>query len=357
MKHLFFLIFLALLALSSCKDSPTVGKGGRPGQPVTGKVGEILVVCDNSIWESEIKAHLDTNLTRYIMPYWPDVATFTLIHKDESKFNQGVKRVRNVLFLTIDPLYQGTQASMHKQLDLYALDQMVVEITAKDQDQLLSFCKKGLKTVHSIFDDIEWRRIMNYYNTEPNQNVDKAIAKNFGIKLSLPTGTQIVSKRPNFYRIEFPLQNRPLEFSGTNSGESGAIFSGIMIYQYPYRDSSQFFLENLLQARDTMLKYNAPHEFEGMYMGTQYHELVYPEGSFMESFDGKVSGYEMRGMYQFVGRGKHGTGGAFWAYHFVNPKTDKLVCVSGYLDAPPTTSWTHFLREIQAVLKSVEITN
>jgi hypothetical protein len=91
-----------------------------------------------------------------------------------------------------------------------------------------------------------------------------------------------------------------------------------------------------------------------MYMGTQYTKLVYPEGNEMTNEKGTISGYEMRGMFVFTGKPIHATGGAFWAYHFVNKKTKKLVCVSGYVDAPSTTSWTHPLREIQAILKSVE---
>jgi hypothetical protein len=60
-------------------------------------------------------------------------------------------------------------------------------------------------------------------------------------------------------------------------------------------------------------------------------------------------------MYVFTGKKVHSTGGAFWAFHFVHPKKKKLICVSGYVDAPATASWTHPLRELQAVLKSVEL--
>jgi hypothetical protein len=63
----------------------------------------------------------------------------------------------------------------------------------------------------------------------------------------------------------------------------------------------------------------------------------------------------MRGMFKFTGATKHGTGGAFWAYHFIHPTRKKVMCVSGYVDAPSMTSWTLPLREIQAILKSVEI--
>lgn len=128
-----------------------------------------------------------------------------------------------------------------------------------------------------------------------------------------------------------------------------------MVYQYDYIDSNQFELKRLLQARDTMLKYNVPHEVEGMYMGTQYNPIVYPEANVAFSADGKIQGLDMRGMFVFTGLPKYGTGGAFWAFHFKHPKRNKLICLSGYVDAPPTTSWTHPLREVEAILRSVRL--
>ena len=68
----------------------------------TGKVGEILVVTDKGVWDSDLKQCLDTNLTQWIMPYFPDVATFELFHKTPSHFEKGVKSYRNILFLKID---------------------------------------------------------------------------------------------------------------------------------------------------------------------------------------------------------------------------------------------------------------
>lgn len=325
------------------------------GLIVTGKVGEILVVCEPGIWNSELKSCLDSNLTQWILPYLPDVATFEISHKSPKLFTQGVKRHRNTLFLTIDPNHQGEIGKIEKRKDVWARDQLVVDIIAKDYQQLAKTCELGLAAVHEEFDAMSWRRLMHNFGRIQNSPVRNAVKSNFGIDLVLPEGAKLVSKRKNFYRIEFPSASRPIEFVGTGTQDVGTIFSGIMIYQYDYKDSSQFQLEKLLQARDTMLKYNVPHEIEGMYMGTQYSPVIYPEIEPSVSHDQKIKGVDMRGMFMFKGRPKHSTGGAFWAFHFVQPKTKKLICVSGYVDAPPTTSWTHPLREIQAVLKSVEI--
>lgn len=350
------LIFMGVLAWMTFQNcSPSSTKYTVSGPTVTGKVGEILVVCDQFIWESEIKAHLDTGLTQWIMPYFPDVATFELVHRTPSHFEQGVKRFRNTLFINIDPKHKGAKADINKRMDVWARDQMVVEVIGKDYNQVLEACKTGIKAVHKEFDHIEWFRLMKQFKREENHNVQKKIRDNFGIDVALPEGARIVTSRKNFYRIEFPLGSRPIEFVGAGTQDVGSVLSGIMIYQYDYEDSSQFILENLLTARDTMLRYNVPHEIEGLYMGTQYADLVYPEGNEMETADGKIKGYEMRGMFVFTGKPIHSTGGAFWAFHFVNPKTKKLMCVSGYVDAPSTTSWTQNLREIQAILKSVEI--
>lgn len=345
------IILCVFLCLTGCES--TYNSKVNSGLSVTGKVGEILVVCEQGIWNSEIKNYLDTGLTQWILPYLPDVATFSLVHKTPNHFTQGVKRYRNTMFIEIDPSYTGEYGRIVRREDVWAKDQLVIEVTGKDFNQVLETCKLGMEEVHELFDEVEWKRLMKKFSRNKNIATRRAVKKNFGIDLALPSNSKLVTQRKNFFRIEFSPASRPIEFVGTGTQDVGSIFSGVMIYQYDYTDSSQFELKELLMARDTMLKYNVPHEIEGMYMGTQYNPVVYPEGNTIQSADGSIKGYEMRGMFLFTGLPKHSTGGAFWAFHFLNNKTQKLVCISGYVDAPPTTSWTHPLREIQAILRSV----
>lgn len=352
-KNFAIVISSVFILLSGCESNSSNSMSS--GLSVTGKVGEILVVCEQGIWDSPIQQVLDSNLTQWILPYLPDVATFQLTHKTPNHFTQGVKRYRNTLFLNIDPSHKGENGTIVKRKDVWAKDQLVIDVTGKDFNQLIETCKLGLGEVHKEFDEIEWRRLINQFSRNKNQRIRDEIKENFGCDMVLPSNAKIVTKRTNFYRIEFPPAARPLEFVGTGTQDAGDVFSGIMVYHYDYIDSSQFDLKRLLQDRDTMLKYNVPYEVEGMYMGTQYSDFVYPEGNKMWSSNGKLTGFEMRGMFMFTGLPKHSTGGAFWAFHFVNKHTKKLVCVSGYVDAPPTTSWTHPLREIQAILRSIEL--
>ena len=348
-----FIVVIALLLISSCDFNRKSFRSS--GIAVTGKIGEILVVCDQDIWDSRFKECLDTNLTQFIMPYFPDVATFELIHKTPNHFTQGVKRYRNTMFINIDPELKGEFGKIEKRVGVWAADQLVIDITARDFEQLEKTCSAGLKSVHKEFDTYEWKRIKKYYAETKNVYIEKKVQENFGINFALPDGSKLITTRKNFYRIQFPSGARPIEFVGAGTQDPGRIAAGILVYQYDFIDSSQFELKKLLQDRDTMLRYNVPSDYEGMYMSTQYNKLVYPEMNQTTNEDGTLTVNEMRGMFVFVGVGKHGVGGAFWAYHFINPKTNKIVCVSGYVDAPSTTSWTQPLREVQAILKSVVI--
>lgn len=322
---------------------------------VTGKVGEILVVCDDAIWNSSIHSDLDSNLTRFIMPYFPDVATFELLHYNDKNFVGAVKRHRNVLFLTIDQNHKGNKGKLQYRDDVWANNQLVIEIIAKDYTQLVQTINAGADHIHEKFEYESWNRIRKRFAEEKNNRIDSELKQNFGVHIDLPNASKMVSSRKNFCRIELPAASRPIEFVGASKQDLGTIFSGIMVYQYPYTDSSQLGIDQLLKARDTMLKYNVPHETQGLYMGTQYNEFVYPHSSEESNFKETINGIEVRGMFEFKGRFQHSTGGAFWSFHFLQPKTNQLVCVSGYVDAPSSTSWTHAIREIQAIWKSVTI--
>lgn len=349
MKKLIYFLFLAA-SLGSCNQKYD---SARFGLQVTGKVGEILLVCEQGIWDSPAKSLLDSNLTQFIMPYFPDVVTFELIHRTPQAFEKGNKRWRNLLFVQIDPKLQG-DATVTQEMDTWASGQLVVRIKARDYNQLEEALRTRLQDVHHLFDQNEWQRIEQRFQREKNHEIAKQVQANFGFDIAIPKGSSILISKKNFFRIALPTDTKPLQFDGNHGQTANFIQSGVCIYQYPFTDSSQFELQQLLRDRDTMMKYNFLHEVAGVYMGTQYAKVIYPEGTYDWNRKKNTYGYEMRGMFKFTGKGAYSTGGAFWAFHFLN-KRGQLVCVSGYVDCPPTISWTLPLREIQAILKSIEV--
>ena len=356
MKFFGIIFITCSLILSSCADSPTLkGRSKRAGTPVAGEVGQLLVVCENDVWQSGLDTLVEYSMMQFISPYFPDVPTFRTIQKSPKHFEEGVKTYRSILFITLDENYKKTRATAQAKKDKWAIDQTIIEITGKDISQVKTFCLEGgLNAVHDDFAYMDWKRLMNTNLENESAGLNQELAENFGITLAVPNGSRIINKRKNFFRIDFPNSSRPIEFTNAGSQDRGTVLSGVMIYQYDYVNSAQMNVEKLLKSRDTMLKYNAPYQVDGMYMGTQYTELVYPKHNAMKNDYGTISGIEIRGMYTFVGLPIRAPGGCFWEFHFVHPKRKKVVCISGYLDAPSTTSWILYLRTIQAVLKSVQ---
>jgi hypothetical protein len=179
-KALFFSFLIIIFFLFSCGE-----KYKNTGLQVTGKVGEILVVCDQAIWNSEIKAHLDSQLTQFIMPYFPDVTTFELIHRKTQNFDGAIRRHRNILFLDIDSKRKEKFGVIESRKDVWANRQLVINIKAKDYNQLLELCKEGMQAVHSQFDEIEWKRIMYNFQSQENRFIQRKINKNFGINCQM----------------------------------------------------------------------------------------------------------------------------------------------------------------------------
>ncbi|MBM3160004.1 MAG: DUF4837 family protein [Bacteroidetes bacterium] len=347
-----FVLFFSLFFITmSC------GSYEYEGIQVTGEIGELLIVAEDDVWNTpKVREALESALTKVIKPYFPTVKTFKLVHRIPSTFRGGIKRHRNILFINVSPELNKPQAELNFITDVWADNQSIMKINARDKNQLIQLLKsKTINQAHDYYEEREWKRTIKIFRKEQNDYVQGKIKKTFGIDIQLPEESRIVTSNKNFFRIEFPIKSRPIEFTNIGKQEAGIIQTGVMIYHYDYKEPGQLSLENLLRARDTMLYYNVPHENEGEYMGTQYVKIVYPEMTSSTNEDNSIKGFEMRGMFQFLGSTIPKNGGAFWAFHFVHPGNKKVICISGYVDASPVTSWIQPLREIQAVWKSVKI--
>jgi hypothetical protein len=323
----------------------------------TGPVGDINVVCDNNLWTEEIIEMLDTTISPLITPYFPEVSTFKLLQKTPQHFENGNKQLRNLLFITVDENFKEDKASIIVSLEKFATNQTLVRVVAGSLSQLKDAIATRFKLeVFPYFDNDEWKRLQNSNSKINNKDINIELSKNFGIELDVPQGSKLVTSRANFYRVEFPVEAKGMDTQGER-GINIISQSGVLIYQYPVLGDSSMTMKSLLMARDTMIRYNVPHEIDGMYMATQYARIVAPEMYDFINYTGSISGKEIRGMFKFIDEQKEPyTGGAFWEFHFLHPSRKTVVCISGYLDAPSNTSWIFQLRRLQAVIKSVRTT-
>ena len=328
---------------------------GNSTSKYIGKPGVMIVVSENTVYTGEVQEALDSFFGAFIRPYYPPQQKFELRHVSHERFNKGLQRSRNLIFLELSDAIEENAPEVVIKKDYYAKTQLAAYFRAKTMDDLVAVILKESPRIVELFDTQEWKR--EYYrHKRANNKVLKAKLKDqFGITLELPKKGKYETNRKNFAKIMLPDRSRQMDLqtrSNAESSKTNFIQSGIMIWQIPFKDSSQLNPAYLMRARDTILKYNALHEFPGVYMGTQDHPAVLPVHTRIKI--GDVEGYEFKGLYKFTGR-LEPSGGKFWSFHFLHPKRNKIIAISGYLDAPPTMNPTLDLKRIQAIIYSLKI--
>lgn len=378
-KQLFWLsgfVFLGFTMLNSCNESEsetetkktekrikrenaavdTLGiiRGNSQYQYV-GKAGQLVVVSDNTIFTKEIDSLFSIFFGAFIEPYYPAFPKFELRHISPEKFEKGNKRLRSIVELNLDDKLNEGKPELRIKKDMYAKHQIIAEFRANNMNDLLLIIEQESPRLVELFESLEWKREYHRFKKDNNTVLKSALREQFGITLELPKNARYESVKSRFAKITFPDRSRQMDFQsdgGYNSSKANFIQSGLMIWQLPFRDSSQLTHDYLMRARDTILKYNAFHEFPGVYMGTQDHPAVLPVSKQISI--GGVNGFEFRGMYKFTGR-LEPSGGKFWSFHFLHPKRNMIVAISGYLDAPPTMSPALDMRKIQAAIYSLQL--
>lgn len=322
-----------------------------------GKPGRLMVVAENGLFTKEIAHLFDSIFAKEVRPYYPKHPYFEIYHRTPKEFKENSRRLRNVVRLNISESTPKGKPRMVVRKNYFAQTQMYTDVYAHDINEMYTFLEEELFSLFRLYDTQEWKREFYRHSSKENKPVNKRLSKKFGIKLELPDKFRYESIDNQYGIILLPDRSRQMEMkvgNAINSQKANFIQSGVMIWQYPYKDSSQMKPSYLMKLRDTILKYHAEHEMPGVYMGTQDHPAVIPE---YERFKiNGIEGYQFRGLFKFTGV-MEPSGGKFWSFHFKHPKRETIVAISGYIDAPPTMSPSFDINRIRAIIYSLKITD
>ncbi len=369
-------ILFLLTLLFSCKDSENNGVDvnsvdqevsddseykrvrivdGKSVSQYVGKPGRLMVVAENGFYTEEIAHLFDSIFAKEVRPYYPKHPYFEIYQRTPKEFKENSRRLRNVIRLNISEKTPEGKPRMVVRKNYFAETQMYTDVYANNINELYAFLKEELFSLFRLYDTQEWKREFYRHNANKSKSVNKRLSKKFGITLNLPGKFRYESVDNQYGIILLPDRSRQMEMKvgdAINSQKANFIQSGVMIWQYPYKDSSQMNPSYLMKLRDTILKYHAKHEVPGVYMGTQDHPAVVPE---YERFKiNGVEGYQFRGLFKFTGA-MEPSGGKFWSFHFKHPKRETIVAISGYIDAPPTMSVSFDINRLRAIVYSLKI--
>ena len=325
MKGFLPLVLLFPIALTTCKSD------SQPLLPdVGGTPGDVAVVINKADWDRKIGEEYRRifSLPYEMLPQYEP--RYDLINVPYDAFNKLFQRHRNVIFTEISPRY--TKSVMLIERDRYAKPQLLIHLQAPDDTAFIRLLGTSQQKIFSYLDRAERDRLLYLHGKSQDKNTHVKILNKHNVSLIIPKGYRIVVDTSDFTWV---------------NQEVGSIIQGIVIYHYPFHDSSDFAFKKLIPVRDNFIKKYIPGEIEGSYMTTE------------KEFGPHYSEYLFNGKYVAEIRGLWKTetgismGGPFVSLSTVDEKNHRIVTIEGFVYAAGFDK-RNYLRQVEAILYSVK---
>lgn len=329
------LAFMAALLVWGC--SQEVQRSMKAVPTAFGQLNEIVVVMDNELWESPVG---DT-LRYYYSSAYPLLPQpepiFDLRHFTPEQLAQDPLRKELRTYMIVGNLGDENSAAgnmIRKDVgeekayeartdkavnnaagrDKWAKGQLLIYQFAYSRDELIEVIKSNFPAVKKKVKSFDKKKLEAYvYLNGINNPLINEVKDAMGVTLRLPTDY--------FMAIEDG------EVAWIRS-ETDKISSNLLLKKIKYEDQAQLSKEYLLAVRDSIGRKYISTTIEDTYMRVNDVDLPVIYNTT------KVNGYyavEARGVWEIV---NDFMGGAFISYLILNPNTNELLFIDGFLHAP-----------------------
>lgn len=254
----------ALLLLASCN-----GKKRKSTTSATGNALSLVAVLpdgslDNQALRDSITFYFGQPVT--ILPQPEPMTDISFV--EASNFVSFVRRVRNILYVSIDPeTYSGPSVGLSR--DDYASGQLIIHAKGRNLEDIYTLLQsRGDQLVQLIYSE-ELKRRQDYLEQTFSNPIRQLIEDSVGVTMNPPTG------------LDFTKAQRGLVWA-SNMDQSKRI--DLVVYSIPYRNPNTFTEEYFTELRDSILGNIITGKYPGSQMTTTkrdappfnyYHGLTY----------------------------------------------------------------------------------
>jgi hypothetical protein len=357
MYRIIILISLFSFCLISCNKSSQTGEKSTPSKEFmpesVGKLGEILVLTDSSVWRGEAGRTLENILTSPIAGTLNDEPIFRVNLVLANKSTASIERHHTIIYLIdvnaqtpvsvglkkmlSDNLKQriSNDVSYHLEVkkDVHANHQLVLYLFGQNAEMIHENLKHNSAQILQLLTEFQRDRMKAILAKKTNQAVSKEIKNQLGIQIALPEGYSVVRKKENFM------------WFGRSDGAENTLY--LFIAKKQYEDEKELLPQQVQAWRDsTAKKYLSGSGIEGdktTYLMTE--ELV-PIAFKQVNLNGLYA-TEIRGAWKLKNNAR---GGTYVGYAVSDSKN--LYYIEGFVYAP-SASKREYLRELEAIISTV----
>lgn len=317
------MILACAAAVCSCNGSKS-GKRLLPN--ISGKAGEVLVVCEKYDWDSCLKETV-TGIMCDDCPFLPQKEPlYNVSNVTPGNFAQMFQIHRNIIVFNIN---SGVNApGVSYKYDKWARPQIVITVSAASTEEACTLFSENSGKILGAIEQKERDRIITNTRSYQERSLNTVVNQFIGGDMVFPSGYSLKKRSNNFLWISY---------------ETVKVQQGFFIYTYPADGkASQLSAESLIAQRNKVLKAEVPGMTDGSYMTTS--SFLAPEVKYA-AYKG-IRFAEMRGFWEVEG---DFMGGPFVSHSFYTPDGLNIVCIEGYVYAPSQNK-RHYLRQVESLL-------
>jgi len=321
-------VILAALLISGCKSN----SGTTILPSISGKAGEVAVVCSKVEWEAEPGNTVRSILTQEV-PFLPQVEPmYDLFNVPQQAFNKIFQVHRNILIIDTDPSH--TESKFIIGGDVWAAPQLVLKVEAPNAAEATKLIQEKGDEILNLLAKAERARVITNSKASENAALRTEVNHMIGGSPYFPKGFTVKKECDNFIWI---------------SSETTFTIQGILIWKYPYTSEEDLTPEALAAKRNEITKAQIPCTTENSYM--ILNPTIFPGYEYLK-LDGRDI-VEMRGLWEAY---NDFMGGPFVSHSFLSRDGQWVITMDSFVYAPKYDKRS-YIRQVESLLYSFEWNN
>lgn len=332
MKQIIINIAAALALCAVAVGCDAFRKASSAGASATGNPYEVIVVCAQPEWQSELGDTLQAVLRQPVSELTTYEPMFDVMRILPNNFGSLAERHRNIITVQVDASI--AEPSITVRYDVTAKPQVFISIKGPDDKSVADYVSENRDNLVRVLEKAERDRSVDYGKRFASEQTEVLLREKFGVQMYVPDNFQVRTQSDDMVWI---------------SQEYPAASQGFFIYKYPYGGKGSLSTASLIAARDKFAA-RIPGPADGSYMST-VKQIADAAGENYIDFEPQMRMLEIDGRTWIEMAGlwdveNYVMGGPFVSYTTVNQATNEVVTLDCYVYAPKGDK-RNMLRELE----------
>ncbi len=319
-----------MLCIISCTETKKENKDKKPQGAMAhsvGKINELSVVVDNSLWKGNVGDIIRKNFGAEVPGLPQEEPLFSMRQMPKEAFYGMARKNRTFLWIKKEENDKSGHISLENK---FATPQAGAIISGTTEEEIVELIKKHSETIISRFKSIETR--------EKQKRIRKSLEKipqlkeKLGITLAIPTAYRIAKEEDAFFWIRKDIQNGSMN---------------LLIYELPLatisKDSNT--VSSIVKMRDSIGRVKIPTSAVGKFIT----EEAYAPYLYETKLDSKFT-FETKGTWEIKDRYM---AGPFVNYAVEDLSNNRLLVLEGFVFAPSSIKRDNMF-ELEAIIKTIK---